>query len=124
MRKSILILSITFLLIQMGTTLAYASGLLDKFGVRITVIENGTIHEWEFDSPDKYEYETGEQVFRGETAKKEVSQMMSLLSLNENAKIENMIGALQERFPNIEHFDARFVDANGQLYTWVWSADK
>lgn len=36
-----------------------ASELMQAFSVRITVVEQDVIYEWEYDNPNHYEYEEG-----------------------------------------------------------------
>ncbi|MDE5412311.1 hypothetical protein [Alkalihalobacterium chitinilyticum] len=101
-----------------------ASELMDKFAIRITVIENGIIHEWEYDNPDKFEFETGNVIKRGKEAEKEVQAMISLIQLREDTKVEFMVKQLKENgYKDIERLDIRMINGEGKLFTWVWNKD-
>ncbi|MBU8905175.1 hypothetical protein [Desertibacillus haloalkaliphilus] len=98
-----------------------ATELMEHFSLRITVVEDGTIHEWEYDSPEKYEYEVGERVIKDQRAKQEVENMAELLKISEDAEIEDMVTVLKaKRFQNLERLDVRWRNGEGDLYTWVW----
>ncbi|MFK3938233.1 hypothetical protein ACI2JA_12110 [Alkalihalobacillus sp. NPDC078783] len=94
--------------------------LMEVFSLRVTVVENGTEHEWEYDSPNKYEYETGQRVVKGNVAKTEVDQMVQTLQINRNRSREQYKAILEKKFPKLESFDIRFIDETDHLYTWGW----
>ena len=101
------------------TTLA--SELMDKFAIRITVIANQVVYEWEYDSPNKYEFEKGDKIVRGSEAQNEVERMVSLLALKEGADVAEMVKILKKNgFEEIERLDIRMMNGEGKLFTWVW----
>lgn len=104
---------------------AVASGfeLMEVFSLRVTVVENGTEHEWEYDSPNKYEYETGQTVVKGDVAKAEVDQMVEFLQIDPKRSREQYKAILEKKFPKLESFDIRFIDETDHLYTWGWYKD-
>ncbi|MCT8137382.1 hypothetical protein H1D32_06250 [Anaerobacillus sp. CMMVII] len=98
-----------------------ALNLMESFFLKITVIENGIEHQWEYTSPGKYEYEKGEKVIKTKEAKDELLKIVKEINLSEEAKIEKMVEILkQNRFPEIEHLDIRWMTGDNKLYTWVW----
>ncbi|WP_078555483.1 hypothetical protein [Bacillus alkalicellulosilyticus] len=111
-----LFLSVQFLPFQS----VVESAMMENNSVRITIIDKGMTYEWEYDNPNKYEYEIGEKVVKGTDAKKEVIRMISLLKLNENAEVEDMLECVQKQYQDIERLDVRMMNAEGQLFTWVW----
>ncbi|WP_216828930.1 hypothetical protein [Alkalihalobacterium elongatum] len=124
MTRRLLFLMLLMLFIFSSQSFGLASELMDKFAIRITVVENGTIHEWEYDNPDKYEYETGNQIKRGKEAEKEVHSMISLIQLREDAKVDFMVKQLKENgYKDIERLDIRMMNGEGKLFTWVWDKD-
>ncbi|WP_017726586.1 hypothetical protein [Halalkalibacterium ligniniphilum] len=124
MKKWVAIFAVCFLVFQLSTVYVYASELMDKFSVRITVEAENTIYEWEYDSPNRYEYEKGETVLKDERAKAEVINLVRMIGLGEQAKVEEMVNRLKkDRFPSMERFEARFINEEGKLFTWVWKAD-
>ncbi|MCM2675280.1 hypothetical protein [Alkalicoccobacillus plakortidis] len=92
--------------------------LMQTFSLRITVVENGTEHEWEYDSPSHYEFETGTTVIKGKEAKIQVDQMISTLQIKKAQTREQYKEALIQMYPNLESFDIRFIDEDDRLYTW------
>ncbi|MGO4888709.1 hypothetical protein ACJ2A9_13180 [Anaerobacillus sp. MEB173] len=113
-----------FLSVVMPQPVTEAS-LMQSFSVKITVIDKGVEHEWEYHSPSKYEYETGETVIKNEKAKTEVEKMMKLLNISEKATVEEMVDSLKKNgFETIERLDVRWMNGESQLYTWVWENDQ
>ncbi|OIJ10940.1 hypothetical protein BKP35_12695 [Anaerobacillus arseniciselenatis] len=98
-----------------------ALNLMESFFLKITIVENGIEHEWEYTSPGKYEYEKGEQVIKTDEAKVEMQSIVKLLNLSEKAKVEEMVDVLQkERYPTLERLEIRWMNGESKLYTWVW----
>ena len=117
---------IPFLLIALllfaAPTTTYAGGfeLMQTFSLRITIVENGTEHEWEYDSPSHYEYEEGSTVIKGAAAKKQVDQILNTLQVEKDRTREQYEEALKEKYAKLESFDIRFIDEDDHLYTWGW----
>ncbi|MBM0067107.1 hypothetical protein [Alkalicoccobacillus gibsonii] len=101
---------------------AVASGfeLMEVFSLRVTVVEGGIEHEWEYDSPNQYEYETGHTVIKGNEAKIKVDQMVQTLQIDKDRTKEQYKAILEQTFPKLESFDIRFIDETDHLYTWGW----
>ncbi|MFV8827566.1 hypothetical protein [Alkalihalobacterium sp. APHAB7] len=124
MKKRLLLLMVLLFVLFSFQPHGLASELMDKFAIRITVIENGIIHEWEYDNPDKFEFETGNVIKRGKEAEKEVQSMISLIQLREGTKVEFMVKQLKENgYKDIERLDIRMMNGEGKLFTWVWNKD-
>ncbi|MEB1807786.1 MAG: hypothetical protein LPK26_10960 [Bacillaceae bacterium] len=124
MKKRLFLLMVILTVLFSFQAAGLASELMDKFAVRITVIENGIIHEWEYDNPDKFEFETGNVIKRGKEAEKEVQSMISLIQLREDTKVEFMVKQLKENgYKDIERLDIRMINGEGKLFTWVWNKD-
>lgn len=99
-----------------------ALNLTESFFLKVTVVENGVEHEWEYTSPGKYEYEKGDHVITIPEAKEQVLSIVKILNLSEKAKIEEMVAALKkEQFPKVERLDIRWMNKESKLYTWVWN---
>ncbi|OLO40254.1 hypothetical protein BTR23_07110 [Alkalihalophilus pseudofirmus] len=123
-KRQILFVLLMGVLLLANSPLGLASELMDKFAIRITVIENGVIHQWEYDNPDQYEYETGNEIKRGKEAEKKVQEMISLIQLREDAKVEFMVKQLKANgYENIERLDIRMMNGEGKLFTWVWDKE-
>ncbi|OIJ18256.1 hypothetical protein BKP45_11770 [Anaerobacillus alkalidiazotrophicus] len=113
-----LIISSSFVLIP---SQGLALNLMESLYLKISIVENGIEHEWEYTSPGKYEYEKGERVIKTKVAKEEMHSIIKTLNLSKSAKIEDMVKILkQERFPKLERLDIRWMDGENKLYTWVW----
>ncbi|WP_209122094.1 hypothetical protein [Alkalihalobacillus sp. BA299] len=124
MKKRLFYILMVFSLLLLHQPIGFASELMDKFAVRITVVENGVIHEWEYDNPDKYEYETGSEIKRGQEAAKEVKEIISLIKLREDANVDFMVKQLKENgYEGIECLDIRMMNGEGKLFTWVWDKE-
>ncbi|WP_078430131.1 hypothetical protein [Alkalihalobacterium alkalinitrilicum] len=123
-KRQILFVLLMGVLLLANSPLGLASELMDKFAIKITVIENGVIHQWEYDNPDQYEYETGNEIKRGKEAEKKVQEMISLIQLREDAKVEFMVKQLKANgYENIERLDIRMMNGEGKLFTWVWDKE-
>lgn len=100
---------------------SHALNLMESYFLKITVIENGFEHQWEYNSPGKYEYEKGKEVIKTKEAKDEMLKIINQIDLSEKAKVEKMVEKLtQGRFPQLEHLDIRWMTGDHKLYTWVW----
>lgn len=101
-----------------------AINLKESFFLKITVIENGIEHEWEYSNPGKYEYEQGEKVIKKKLAEESMKETLKIIDLSEKAKVEEMVEALKKnRFPEIERLDIRWMNGENKLYTWVWESN-
>lgn len=99
--------------------------LMESFFLKITIVENGVEHEWEYTSPGKYEYEKGNYVIKTPEAKEQLLSIVKTLNLSEKAEIEEMVEALKkEEFPKIERLDIRWMNKESKLYTWVWKMNE
>lgn len=117
------VFSIIFLFMSGWCQSANAAGteLMNTFSIRITVIEDAIEYEWEYDSPNQYEFEYGERVIKGDKAKKKVEEMVHILKLNEQADVDDLVKRVQDSLhPNVERLDIRYMNGEGKLYTWVW----
>ncbi|MDT8859399.1 hypothetical protein N0O92_04070 [Alkalihalobacillus sp. MEB130] len=104
---------------------AAASGteLMTAFSLRVTIVENGVEHEWEYDSPNHYEYEQGDRVVKGKEAKEKVEQIVDELQLHEKAEVNDLVKRLKSSaYPNMKKLDIRFMNGESKLFTWVWEA--
>ncbi|GAE28094.1 hypothetical protein JCM9140_4288 [Halalkalibacter wakoensis JCM 9140] len=112
------------LVLVLGVCLpAQAAGteLMTAFSLRVTVVENGVEYEWEYDSPNHYEYEEGNQVIKGKEAKEKVEQMAGQLQLSEETEVKDLVERVKSStHPNIERLDIRFMNGESKLFTWVW----
>lgn len=100
---------------------AAGTELMNSFSFRMTLVENGTEYQWEYDSPNAYEFEYGERVIKGEEAKKKVEEMFRILKLTEEEKVETLVKRVKDaNHPSLERLDIRYMNADGKLYTWVW----
>ena len=95
--------------------------LLESYFLKITVIEKGIEHQWEYTSPESYEYEIGDQVIKTEEAKEKMKELITTLRLSEEATVEEMVQILKnDQFPAIERLDIRWMNGEHKLFTWVW----
>lgn len=113
-------LMILAFIIMPNVALAGNFELMQAFSLRITIVENGTEHEWEYDSPGHYEYETGSTVIKGKEAQQQVEQMVNLLDIKKDKTREEYAEAIKQRYPKVQFFDIRFMDEDDHLYTWGW----
>jgi len=119
-----LIIGMAMILTVSGT--AYASGveLVNSMSFKITIVENGIEHEWEYHNPDEYEYEKDRHVFKGNTVKKDVHHMFELLDVSEKADVNQMVSRLKKNgYENMERLDVRWINEKNELYTWVWQGE-
>lgn len=103
---------------------SHAINLMESFFLKITVHESDIEYQWEYSSPDAYEYEKGEKVIKTEEAKREMLTIVKQLELSKDAKVEEMVEKLkQARFPQLERLDIRWMTGDNKLYTWVWDKE-
>jgi hypothetical protein len=103
---------------------SHALNLMESFFLKITVHENDIEYQWEYSSPGDYEYEKGEKVIKTDEAKQEMLTIVKQLELSKEAKVEEMVERLkQERFPQLERLDIRWMTGDNRLYTWVWDKE-
>ncbi|GAE34133.1 hypothetical protein JCM9157_1174 [Halalkalibacter akibai JCM 9157] len=127
MRKWCFIQGVLLLLTILLASPASAAGteLMSVFSLRITVVEQGTEYEWEYDSPNKYEYEQGERVIKGDLAKDKMEHILEVLQFDENENVSSFVERLkQSDYPNLERVDIRYMDSDSRLHTWVWNKDR
>ncbi|MFC0557930.1 hypothetical protein [Halalkalibacter alkalisediminis] len=125
MKKWCMIPIILSLLMMVLVSPAIAAGteLMTLFSIRITVIEKGIEYEWEYDSPSQYEFEKGDRVMKGPQAKEEMEKILRVLQLDEQEDVNNYVKRLKEsHFPELDRIDIRFMNGEGELYTWVWDS--
>ncbi|WP_332634436.1 hypothetical protein [Halalkalibacter flavus] len=102
---------------------AAGTELMTAFSLRVTVVENDVIYEWEYDSPNHYEYEQGERVVKGAEAKEKVEEIVQELKLDEHADVDDLVKRLKNSsHPDIERLDIRYMNQDSKLFTWVWEA--
>ena len=73
MKKKIFIASLVICGIFLLPSQGNAINLMESLFLKITIVENGMEHEWEYTSPGKYEYEHGEKVIKTKEAKEETT---------------------------------------------------
>lgn len=122
-RKLLLISLVCFLLLP---SLTYANNdlyMLDSMSFKTTIIIDGEETEWEYINPDEYEWEKGNEVIKGEKAKQEVQRIFRELKVDKNSKVEKMVKVIEKMgYSDIEKFEVRWIDRDGEIYTWVWDS--
>ena len=99
-----------------------ASTLGNSFSFKCMVMTNGVEHEWEFSSPNEYEFETGKTVEKGAAAKRKVSALFQHLNVTELAQVDELVEKMGTYgYQDVERFEIKWMDSNGRLYTWVWN---
>ncbi|WP_054703910.1 hypothetical protein [Bacillus sp. JCM 19041] len=123
--KKIILLMLTIILYTTSVSppMDAVSGaeLMESFSVRVSLIENETIYEWEYDNPDHYEYEVGNTVQKGKEAQSHVKQLLSELQLNEQTTADEYAEKLKQRFPNMQRLEIRWMNKDSERYTWLWT---
>lgn len=114
--------TIVFMLIQsLSVHAASGTELMNCFSVRITIVENELEHEWEFDNPNRYEYEKGNTVIKGEKAKAEVTSLLKELQLSEKKTKEDYAIILKHKFPELEQFEIHWMNRDSERFVWKMS---
>jgi hypothetical protein len=125
MKRKLLLISLGCFLFFPSLTFANDDlYMLDSMSFKATIIIDGVETEWEYVNPDEYEWEKGNEVIKDEKAKQEVQKIFKKLNVDKNSKVEEMVKAIEEMgYSNIEKFDVRWIDRDGELYTWVWESE-
>ncbi|RBW71471.1 hypothetical protein [Bacillus taeanensis] len=101
---------------------AYAESLRNSMLFKVTIIENGKEIEWEYENPNEYEVEFGNQVLKNEKAKRQIEALFNKAAISKTTHINAIIHALNEEgYEQIERLDVRWITAEDELYTWVWN---
>ena len=124
MIRKLLLLSLVWSLFLPTVSFANADlDMLDSLSFKATIMIDGVETEWEYVNPAEYEWEKGNEVIKDEKAKQEVQKVFKKLNVNKNAKSEEMVKVFEEMgYTNIEKLDVRWIDRDGELYTWVWES--
>jgi hypothetical protein len=120
MRKFICInIIVLFFFLTSFVTLAvnYSNSLMFK----LTVWQDDVETEVEFENPSDYEWEVGSTVLKGTEAKIKVQRLYEHLNISKDSKVDQLKVNLEKHFPNMQRFNVRWIDTNGNLYTWHWS---
>jgi hypothetical protein len=120
MRKFICInIIVLFFFLTNFVTLAvnYSNSLMFK----LTVWQDDVETEVEFENPSDYEWEVGSTVLKGTEAKIKVQRLYEHLNISKDSKVDQLKVNLEKHFPNMQRFNVRWIDTNGNLYTWHWS---
>ncbi|BAB06900.1 hypothetical protein P4637_05195 [Halalkalibacterium halodurans] len=123
MKRWVVFLLISSFVVLGVHSLAEASGLMGNYSVRIKVWQGDTLHEWEYDNPNHFEYEVGTKVIKGEEAKKAVREIVKVAGIHEQAEAEEMVKRIKQKFPDLTRFEARYMNEKGKLFTWVWKKE-
>ncbi|TLS39115.1 hypothetical protein [Pseudalkalibacillus caeni] len=104
-----------------GASTGYATDLKNSFSFKMSVVNNGKEHEWEYNSPVDYEYENGDRVIKDQRALKEIENLYQRLNINEMTKVEEVVSILQrDGFNQLERVEIRWINSEGRLFTWNW----
>ncbi|WP_100405105.1 hypothetical protein [Bacillus solitudinis] len=123
-KRSLLIFPLVMMFMFSTNEMANATELMEAFALRVTVLNDGTEYEWEYDSPNRYEYEVGTKVIKGKEAEQEMNQLLKTLKLTEEANVKDLVQRLKkETFPKLERLDIRYMNGESKLFTWVWNAE-
>ncbi|MBP3949759.1 hypothetical protein [Bacillus suaedae] len=90
--------------------------------IRVMFVEEGTNYQWEYASPSRYKYGEEEHVITGNKAKDKVNEIVDLLKVDEEEKVDDLLKRAQQRYPNLIRMDIRFINEEGELFTWVWNS--
>ncbi len=98
----------------------YTNSLLFK----VTVWQGGIENEFEYENPSHYEWEKGSNVVKGEEARFIVEKMYHYLKVSKFTKVDQIKATLEQKgFSNMDRFVVRWIDLNGNLYTWHWEKE-
>ncbi len=111
-------------LLKVMDVAASGTELMSAYSLRISAVVNGQQYEWEYDSPRKYEFEKGTQVIKGNKAKEQVEEIVRLLQINENQSIDEYVSNMKVEYSRLSKLDIRYMNEDGQLFTWVWNEEE
>lgn len=115
-------ISFLIALVLVGSGNASAADYTNSFSFKVTIVENGTETEWEFENPDDYEKEQGKNVQKSPKIKREIIQLFGDLAISKDADVNEMVTYFQKNgHENMDRLDVRWIDKSGKLYTWTWS---
>jgi hypothetical protein len=116
-----------FLLLQfiiVGSS-ALAADYTNSFLFRVTVWQNGEETEFEYENPSHYEWEKGSTVIKGIEAQQSVKRIYKQLQVSNQTKASHIKASLEENgFTNLDRFVVRWIDSQGNLYTWHWEKEE
>lgn len=99
-----------------------AADVTNSLSLKISIDENGNETEFEYVNPDEYEIEKNGRVYKDRAAKNEIITLYKKLGISTSAKAEQMAFYLKKHgFEHISRLDIRWINDEGELYTWVWN---
>lgn len=96
---------------------------LEYESLKITIETGHILYEWEYENPSSFEFEKGDQIIRGEEAKKSFEQVLSIINISKPTISDEIIHQLEEThsFSNIRKVVVYSTDRDGFLKTWLWN---
>lgn len=124
MRKIVFGLMV-MMIILFQASYSHAALIDNTLSFKVNIEVNNIDYQWSYINPDDYQYIKGHHVGRGRAAENEVRKMASILKLSPDAKIDDMVKALnQQGIKNIQNIEIRYIDQDNKLHTWVWHGKK
>lgn len=118
--KKLMIIPLLFL-IYIPISMAEQTPVLDCLSFKLTVNMNGEEIEYEYINPSEFEVEKGSNVTKGKQAIEEVQNIYQLVNLSDKTEVSNIVKNLRASgYSTIEKLDVRWINTDGELYTWIW----
>ncbi|WP_102345292.1 hypothetical protein [Bacillus sp. Marseille-P3661] len=120
MFKFLPILIILFLAIPYVTTSEV--DILNCASFKLTIKSKGEEIEWEYENPDEYEIEIGNNVIKDEKAKKEINALFNDLALTKHTDVNQVVDVMKNRgFKDIDELVIKVKFHDEYLWTWTWN---
>ncbi|RKL66721.1 hypothetical protein CR203_12840 [Salipaludibacillus neizhouensis] len=88
--------------------------------LKVTIVTDDILYEWEYENPDQFEYEEGNTIYRGDKAKKSFEEILQYIDLSEPELKERLIQQLSDRYAGLNRITVKKKDMNQCLQTWLW----
>ncbi|MCD8508676.1 MAG: hypothetical protein LRY73_01385 [Bacillus sp. (in: Bacteria)] len=117
--KSVSTILCIFLLLASSVSASFS--WYDHASLKLTIETVETLYEWEYENPDSFEYEKGNEIIRGEEARKSFKEVLQFLILSKPRIDGETIERLERNgFPKITKVVIYSTDRNYSLKTWIW----
>lgn len=93
---------------------------LQDESLKVTIVTEDTLYEWEYENPDQYEYEVGNTIYRGEDAKNSFEEILQHVDLSEPKLKEETIQQLNNIYPGFKRITMERKDMEQCFQTWLW----
>jgi len=93
----------------------------EQFSLKVTMETEELLYEWEYENPNSFEFEKGNEIIRGEEAKKSFDDILSVIDLTKPILGDETIEGLENMgYPPIQRLVVHRIDGENRYKVWSW----